>query len=245
MQADLDSAPGTSILRSGSSALTAAAIPCGFAATLYLAVASVFMPIRYQLGFRPSSIFPGGGPAWIDLGVAFAFALLLGLVLLPSLRKTARVVGRSTLGLLLSQAFSPTYTLVGRWFWEPAAASMFDTATGGSRSTYRIATVSLLISATLASHAALVLLLTVIFSLPVWITHLSGDPATMPCILIWAMGSPNGVIRVKCDPLPLGQWYDEDALYFFGALFLAWAVLSIVLGCSAMIRSASAVRRYQ
>lgn len=244
MRKNQESNASVSIVHSAMSSLGAAFLPWLLACIAYLVVAALIMPIRFQLGIRVPSIFPGGGPAWIDVALGYLIVCSLSLLQLPLARQTADLLGRNTLGVLSALMLTPTYTFIGRWFWEPAAASASDSSTGGSMSSSRVGVFLLLVTVTLIGHVLLALVATLTFSIPVWYTMLIGRPTTIPCIAIGLMGHPQGLIRVKCDPLPAGQWYDEDALYFFTVLCLLWAVASILLGTFAMVKAGISIKRF-
>ena len=245
MYTNRQAASSVSIAMSASSALAAVSPPWLLACILYFVVATFVMPLRFQLGFMAPSIFPGGGPAWIDVGVGYLIGSCFALLQLPLAQRTAELLGRTTLGVFAGLLITPTYTFVGRWFWEPAAASASDSSTGGSGRGIRAAAFFLLVLITLAGHALLALLATLTFSIPVWYTMLIGRPTVIPCIAIGLMAHPQGLIRVKCDPLPSGQWYDEGALYFFSALCLLWATASILLGMFAVLRANAIANRFR
>lgn len=227
------------------STVSALGLPWLFSCLLYIVIAVFFMPLRYQLGFRPNPIFQSGGVAWVDLVAAFVLGFALCLPALHSSRQVAALLGRSPLNIISAAALTPTYTYIGRWFWEPAAGASMDASTRGSSAGARVLTLGSLVLFTVFIHALLAGAAAITFMLPVWYTTLVGSPATMPCMAIELLGSPGGLIRVKCDPLPPGQWYDADALQFFVALFAIWAVTSTLQGFVAFAKARATAARYR
>ena len=232
-------------LGSWTSAVSALGLPWLFSCLIYIVIAVIFMPIRYQLGFRPNPIFQNGGVAWVDLVAALVLGFGLCLPALLRARQAAALLGRSPLNIISAVALTPTYTFIGRWFWEPAAGGSMDASTGGSSAGARVFTIGSLVLFTVFIHALLAGAAAITFMLPVWLTALVGHPSTMPCIAIELMGSPGGLIRVKCDPMPPGRLYDSDALEFFVALFAIWAVTSTLQGFIAFSKTGKTAARYR
>ncbi|MFA6310743.1 MAG: hypothetical protein WCV99_01765 [Sterolibacterium sp.] len=228
------------------SSLYALGYPWLWACILYFTTAAFVMPLRFQFGIHSDPISGGSGPAWIDVGIVLVLSFAATAAMsVKKARHTAQLLARSPLDIVASLALSPIYTFVGRWFWEPASSGMLDSSTGGKQLFARGGLLITLVFGTLLVGAVVALLVFLAFSLPVMATKLLGNPITIPCIAIELMGDPHGLIRVRCNQLPLEQWYDHDALWFALALCSVWSAIAVVQGSIAIAKAMSLARRFR